>query len=136
MTPLSRNPDTISREIDATIKVRQIREWGNLRAMLAVGYGEMFLFAGLFAFGIGLIVTVIFALPQENPKLYNFMVLWTVGFIGMLIITLEFLIRKFRAVRRALEIQMDRIERLEAAVQDGTGPAARNLDGATSEENN
>lgn len=108
-----RDPGQLARDIDLTIELRQIREWGALKEGLAPRFGELFLLAGHFCFSLGLILTLIFALPQENEVVYNIWLLWSVGYILMTIVILEFLLRKFRIVRRVIELNLRRIERLE-----------------------
>lgn len=116
---LPRDLDQLTREVDASIKVREIREWERLRHGLRAGWKETFLLAGLFAFSIGLAATVIFGLPQENKRLYYFMVLWILGFAVMLTLSIAFLIRKLRVMRRIMELSIRRMERLEKEAGEG-----------------
>lgn len=94
--------------------MREIREWSKLREALQPQFGEMFLLAGLFAFSLGLMLTLIFALPQEKDVEYYIWLFWTCGFIMMLIVAVEFLIRKFRIMRRVIELHLKQLEGLDA----------------------
>lgn len=108
-----RDPRILARDVDLAIKMREIREWSRLREDLAPRFGELFLLAGLFSFALGLILTLVFALPQEKEAVYFIWLLWGCGFILMLLVVMEFLIRKFRVLRRVVEIQARRIDSLE-----------------------
>ena len=112
-----RDPKEIVRELDATMKARDLREWAKLRGAVAPTVGEMSYLAALFAFVLGLILTLIFVLPQENEGVYLLWVLWGGGTAITAFLTLEFLVRKFRIVRRMVELQARRVERLEKEVQ-------------------
>ncbi len=112
----TRDPKQIVRDLETSIRLRDIREWVQLKDALAMGFWEFFLLAGLFSFGIGLVTTLFYIIPDENPALYYFMLLWSAGFLIMTIVSFEFLIRKFRTMRRALELSIRRMERLEREV--------------------
>ncbi len=112
----TRDPKKIVRDLETSIRLRDIREWVHLKEALSMGFWEFFLLAGLFCFGIGVLTTLVYVIPPENPALYYFMLLWTAGFLIMSIVTFEFLIRKFRTIRRALELSIKRMERLEREV--------------------
>lgn len=116
MARAPRDPGQIVREIDATIGVRNIREWANLKDALAVRFGEMCLLAALFVFALGLILTLIFALPQEDEGIYNIWLLWTCGYIIITVFAIEFLLRKFRTIRRIIELNLRRAEKMEKQI--------------------
>jgi hypothetical protein len=118
--PLPREPVELIRQVDAQLLARERSEWATLRQGLAFHWYELFLLAGLFAFSIGLVVTIIFGLPADNEPLYFFMVLWSVGWVGMAIVCFEFLLRRYRLLRRAFELVDRRLERLEG--QNGRLP--------------
>ncbi len=108
-----KDPKELTREIDATLRVRSIRELEALKEQLAPRFGEFTLLAGLFTFTLGLILTLVFALPQEKEVVYYIWLLWSVGYLMASVVCIEFLIRKFRVVRRVSEQMLKRIERLE-----------------------
>jgi uncharacterized membrane protein YbhN (UPF0104 family) len=113
MARAPRDPQRLLREIDTAVKLREIREWEALREGLEVRFTEFSVLAGVFCFSLALILTLIFALPQENEAAYYTVLLWSVGYILATVVTLEFLIRKFRILRRITELNNRRIERLE-----------------------
>jgi hypothetical protein len=108
-----RNPDEIARQIDADLAAQEAKELLQLHRQLRLGVVEILILAGLFAFGIGMVATVIMSLPQENEALYRFKLLWILGFLGSVVLALNFLIGKFRVMRRLLIIQERRLTRLE-----------------------
>lgn len=111
----TRDPKVMIRDLETSIRLRDIREWANIKDALSMGFWELFVLAGLFSFGIGVLTTLIYAIPPENEALYYFMLLWCVGFIVMVVLAIEFLIRKYRVMRRALELTFRRLEKLEKA---------------------
>ena len=120
---LTRDPDELVREIDARILLGERREWQRIRQELAFHWLEFLLLAGLFAFSIGLVVTLIYGLPAENEPLYFFMVLWSVGWVIVALVAFEFLIRRYRALRRSVELidrRFERIERILLAQREST----------------
>lgn len=116
---LSRNPEELMREVDARLLARERREWQGLRAELSFHWIEIFLLAAPFAFSIGLVITIIYGIPADNEPLYFFMVLWSVGWIIAVLVVLEFLLRRYRVVRRSIELMDRRMERLEKRLQAG-----------------
>ena len=108
-----RDPKLLVRDIDTAVKLREIREWEALREGLEVRFTEFSVLAGVFCFSLALILTLIFALPQENEAAYYTVLLWSVGYILATVVTMEFLIRKFRILRRITELNNRRIERME-----------------------
>lgn len=116
---LPRDPEELVREVDARLIAREKREWQGLRANLSFHWMEIFLLAAPFAFSIGLVVTIIYGLPAGNEPLYFFMVLWSVGWIIAVLVVLEFLLRRYRVMRRAIELVDRRLGRMEKKLEIG-----------------
>lgn len=110
---LSRDPDELVRQLDAHMLARERREWQLLRAQLSFHWSELFIVAGVFAFSLGFVVTMIFGFADENEELHLFMTFWIVGWIASVLIALMFLVRRYRALRRSMELIDRRFERLE-----------------------
>lgn len=123
MAPLSRNPDELARQVDATIRVREDHELARLRGQLGSVWYEFFLLAGIFCFSIGVAVTILWAIPSENETLYRFMVFWLLGFQLFVVLALEYCVRRIRALRRTVEILLTRQRRLEESPTGGPEPA-------------
>lgn len=113
MAKLPRTPEELAREVDATLRAREEKEWARLRAELAGRWYEFFLLAGVFAFSIGVVATIILAIPSDNVALYRFMVFWLLGFVLMIVLTVEFLIRRYRTVRRVAMLLLARLKKME-----------------------
>lgn len=109
-----RDAKHLLREVDATIRIKDIREWHRLRDVVAIKWWESSLLALLFISGIGIIVTVAKLIPNDPRILYYFILGWSVLWILTLISCIEFLILKFRALRRMHEITDRVIRRLES----------------------
>ncbi len=113
MTPVDKDPDKIAKEIDLSIRLSEIREESKLKETLVPRFYDLTLLATLFTFGLGLALTMVFALPQEEDHIYYIWLLWGGGFLIITLICFEYLIRKFRVVRRVLEITLRRLEKLD-----------------------
>lgn len=116
--PGSRDPRKIARDIDAQMAADEVAEWLKVGRTLRFRWFEVLLLSGLFAFGIGVGATIVYAVPVWNELLYRFMVFWLLGFLVVVIFCFEFLIRRFRALRRFYELNLRRVERLEERVKE------------------
>jgi len=108
-----RDADRLLREVDATIRIKDIQEWHRLRESVAIKWWESALIALLFISGIGILVTIAKLIPANPPHLYYFILAWCLLWVLTLISCIEFLILKFRALRRMHEITDRVIRRLE-----------------------
>ena len=115
--PLPHDPQRLLKEVDATIRIKDIQEWHRLREVVAIKWWESALIALLFISGIGIIVTVAELIPSRPSLLYYFILGWSVLWILTLITCVEFLIQKFRALRRMHEITDKLLHRFEAELQ-------------------
>lgn len=120
---LPRDPDELVRQLDAHLLARERKEWQNLRNQLAFHWFELFLTAGVFAFSIGFVVTMIFGFTTENEELHMFITFWVVGWVAAVLITFLFLIRRYRALRRSVELIDRRFDRLEKALLGNEDPS-------------
>jgi hypothetical protein len=100
-----RQPKELETEIDAIIKIKDIKELYRLKEYLAVKWWESGLIILLFASGLGFFLTVIRLIPVQEPFLYWFSLFWFAAILLTLIGCIEFLIGKIRVLRRLYEIQ-------------------------------
>lgn len=121
--PPTRDPQRIARDIDAQLAASEAAAWARVDRALTFRWYEILLLAALFAFGIPVAVTVVYAIPSDNEALYRFMVFWLLGFLLAVIFCLEFLIRRFRALRRFYELEVRRVAALERRVKQLEGQA-------------
>jgi len=115
--PPPRDPKKLLVEMDARIKVRDIREWDRLRRQVEVKWWESGLVALLFVSGVGIMFTIGKIIPSDNELLYGFILTWAGLFVLTLIACIEFLLMKFRALRRMQEVSTRHIEEMEATVK-------------------
>lgn len=115
--PESHNPKKLLVEMDARIRVRDIREWEKLKRQVEVKWWESGLIALLFISGVGTIVTLAKILPDDNRLIYEFVLAWCVIFVLALIACIEFLILKFRALRRMHEVTTRQIDNWEETLK-------------------
>ena len=112
-----KDPDELIKLIDANLAIRDDKEKVRLKSELSWKWYEFFLLAGLFCFGIGTAATVIKGLPQENELLYRFMLLWLLGMLVMVVLTFEFLIRRYRIMRNAMLHVLTRNEAMSKEIK-------------------
>ena len=114
--PPPHDPKKLLAEIDARMKVRDVREWEKLKRKVEVQWWESALLALLFISGCTMVITVGAVMEDMNPILRGFIVAWSALFIVTLIACIEFLIMKFRALRRMHEETIRHIEKLDDTV--------------------
>lgn len=105
-----RGDEQIIQEVEASIRLRDIKEWNDLQESLAPTITEYGIRAVLFTLSLGLILTLIFVLPQENETAYYLWLFWGCGTLLAFLFTLDYMLRKFRVVRRVIEIQNQCLE--------------------------
>lgn len=108
-----RDPKKLLVEMDARIKVRDIREWDRLRRQVEVTWWESGLLALLFVSGVGILFTIGQLVPSEVGLLYWFVLFWAALFVLALIACVEFLILKFRALRKMHEVTARRLTQMD-----------------------
>jgi hypothetical protein len=105
-----RGDEQIIQEVEASIRLRDIKEWNDLQESLAPTFTEYGIRAVLFTLSLGLILTLIFVLPQENETAYYLWLFWGCGTLLAFLFTLDYMLRKFRVMRRVIEIQNQCLE--------------------------
>ncbi|MBX3729496.1 MAG: hypothetical protein KF858_09960 [Candidatus Sumerlaeia bacterium] len=115
--PPSHKPRTLLAEMDARIKVRDIREWERLKRQVEIKWWESGLVALLFVSGVTVLVTVAKLAPGHNEVLYAFVLGWCGLFVLTLIGCIEFLVLKFRALRRMHEETARHYEELHTSLK-------------------
>lgn len=103
--PYPYDPERLETEVSAVIKIKDIEELYRLKDAVSVKWWETGLILLLFCSGFGFILTVSRIIPAENPFIYWFSLFWFAAIVISIIFSLEFLIHKFRALRRLNEIQ-------------------------------
>lgn len=112
------DPKRLLREVNAAIRLRDIEEWHRLRDAVAFQWWESILLALLFISGVGIIVTIAKLIPDQPRLLYYFILGWSVLWILTLIACVEFLILKFRALRRMHEITERHLHKIDEDIEE------------------
>ena len=119
---LPRDRESLTREIDAVIKITDIRHAHRHREAVEPKWWEPGLVRALFVSGLGFLITAYRLIPDTSPALFWFFYGWTVAFVVTLITVLEHLLTKLAALRRLHLIQERRIDELERRARSGSGP--------------
>ena len=109
---LSREVTSLAREVDALIKISDIRTSYHYKDQLQNKWWEPAIYTLLFISGLGFILTVYKLIPSHNPMIFWFVFGWVVLFVLTLIATLEFLMLKIAALRKLYDHQNRLIEEL------------------------
>lgn len=117
------NPRKLLREVSAVTRLRDIREWADLKEAIAPHWWESVLRAMLFISGLGMMATVFELAPQDPPLLHGFIVTWAALYVITGIACVEFLMAKFRALRRMTELLSESLDGPETPVAPGGGKA-------------
>lgn len=120
--PYPRDPDSISREVQATIKIKDIQNYYRLNERLATKWWEFLIMTLLFVAGLGFIVTTLYLLPPKNLQIYfRFLMFWAVILVLALIGTLEILITKIRTLQQLITYQQRLITELQNQLKHNAG---------------
>ena len=115
----ARDAETMSREVYATIKVKDITEYYNLKEGLYFRWWEIMATALLFIGGLGFIVTALYLLPPKNPQLYlRFLAFWAILLSFAIMAMLEIIMRKVRILSRMLWFHDRFIQELQKSIKD------------------
>lgn len=110
---LPRDRDTLMREVDAAIRIKDIEVVQKYRDQLELKWWESGIIVMLFISGLGIIITMYKLIPAENNLLFWFVFFWFLLFTVTLISAVEFLLFKIAALRRLYEINSRILERIE-----------------------
>ena len=108
-----RDPKQLEAEVSALTRIKDIEELYQLKDQVSVKWWETGLIVLLFASGFGFILTVSKLITISEPVIYWFSLFWVVAIILTLIGCIEFLIAKFRALRRLYDFQNQILVRMQ-----------------------
>jgi len=112
------DPKQLEAEVSAVVKIKDIEELYRLKEQVSVKWWETGLIVLLFIAGFGFILTVSKLIPMGEPVIYWFILFWVAAIILTLIGCVEFLIAKFRALRRLYEIHTRFLTMLQKDLED------------------
>ena len=108
-----RDPKMLLTEVSARIKIKDIKRLYDLRDRVAVKWYESGLVALLFVSALSFLVIMINLIPDTNVIVRNFVIVSSVSLILIVTAVLEFLLRKFSAMRTLYEIHSRLLEDLD-----------------------
>lgn len=109
----TRDPQKLLREVDAAIKIQDIKRLQSFRDQIQLKWWESGIAILLFISGLGFMITIYKLLPANNPTLSRFVYFWFLLFALTLIATVEFMVAKIHALRQLYEHQARALEKLE-----------------------
>jgi len=115
MRPLERNPKKLMREMEARIKLRDIRHLHQSREELQPRWYESLVYILLFPSAFGLLFTLIQTVESgryiqgNDLVIARFFYVWLGAFILGLSAMMEVLLNRLRALRRVTEALMDEV---------------------------
>ncbi len=117
--PYPRDPESLSKELSATFKVKDITEYYRLKDRLQFRWWDFFFLALLFIGGLGFIVTAIYLLPPKNFELYmRFLAFWAIMLAFAVIALLEILVAKMKALHRMVSYHARFIEGMQRQLRE------------------
>jgi len=112
--PLPRDKETLLREIDASIKIKDIRTLQRLRDAVEVKWWESGLILALFVSALGFLACVALWLTADSASaktwLEKSVFFWFVPLVFSIVLTLEVVLAKLAALRRLNEVLTDVFE--------------------------
>lgn len=117
--PFPEKAEDLVREVDATIKIKDIKEIYRLKDIISIKWWETALVLLLFFSGTGFLITLSqlnYLFPPEKSIVLTFILFWFIILMFILIATVEFLINKIKALRKLYEVQTKVISILQNEV--------------------
>ena len=110
---LPRDRETLLREIDAAIKIRDIEKVQRWREQIELKWYEAGIVMLLFISGLGFVITIYKLIPQQNNALFWFVFFWFLLFTITLVAAVEFLLAKISALRELYQLNTLMLDRIE-----------------------
>jgi len=108
-----RDPKMLLTEMSARIKIKDIKRLYQLKDRVGVKWYESALVGLLFVAALSFLAIVLKLIPEANPIIYYFVAGSSIVLILIITAVLEFLLRKFNALRSLYELQSRLIEDLD-----------------------
>jgi hypothetical protein len=118
----SRDAGTLIKEVDATIRIKDIQRVHRYRERLESKWWESGVIVMLFISGSGFIITIYKLIPANHSMLFYFIFFWFLLFILTLIATLELVLVKIAALRVLYDLNSRLIQDLEKRDQQQHQP--------------
>jgi hypothetical protein len=120
---LPRDPEKLLREVDAAIRIKDIKNIQRYRDRVELKWWESGIVILLFISGLGFMITIYKLLPSEGTPLFWFVFFWFALFTITLVAAVEFLLAKIAALRSLYEINARVLDTLEKSMSrvDGMG---------------
>jgi hypothetical protein len=115
--PPPRDPKMLIKEVSAKIKIKDIKRLYDLRDKVAVKWYESGLVALLFVSALTFLVIILKIIPHPEPLVHYFVAGSAVALILIVTAILEFLLRKFHAMRQLYQQQTRLIEDLDKEIK-------------------
>ncbi len=104
--------DQLLTEVDALIRLYDVKEHQRLREQLQGQWWESGLRILVFISGLGLLITAYKLIPHDSQLLFGFVFSWVFLFVITLLAIVEHLLHKIRALCRAYELQHRLLEHI------------------------
>ena len=133
--PYPRDKDKLLREIDASIKIKDIRRVYRLRDEVDVKWWESVLVLLLFVSSLGLLALILIFFRSESVEIQGMVqrmiFLFLIPFIFSIVLTLEVVLMKINALRRLNAISVDLIEAMRRELEKPSGSIDDEVAGGT-----
>ena len=131
--PLPRDKETLLRELDASIKIKDIQALERLRERVEIKWWESGLILILFVSALGFLSSVVLLLRRASPisgaLMQRWVLVWFIPLVFAIILTLEVVLAKLNALRRlnqatahVLEALRQEVVQLSSAERRGVSP--------------
>lgn len=133
-----RDPKMLLTEVSARIKIKDIKRLYELRDRVAIKWYEAGLVGLLFVASLSFLAIIIKVVPDSRPLVRDFIIGSSIFLILIVTAILEFLLRKFHALRKLYEHQSRLIEQLDkeiAALRRSVAELGKDLERTEDEAN-
>lgn len=138
--PMPRDKDSLLREINARIRIKDIKSLYRLREQISVKWYESLLILLLFVSALGFLAFVVLLLFYDGESarvlLERAVLIWTIPLVLTFVLTLEVILNKITSLRQLNELAASLLEAIQKQLERydaGSGETRRQEHDETAE---
>lgn len=125
--PLPRDKDSLLRELNARIRIKDIKSFYRLRDEVSVKWYESLLILLLFVSTLGFLAFVVLLLMNDSAKavalLQRAILVWSIPLVLTFVLTIEVVLGKLNSLRKLNEVFTHLIEEIQKHQDEGHSEA-------------
>jgi len=128
--PLPRDKETLLREVNARIRIKDIKALYRLRDEIEVKWWEPLVLLLLFCSALGFLGFIVLILmnvkPSVQPLLQKSSLIWCIPLVLTLVLTLEMVLSRLNALRQLNRRMLQLLEDMQRQMEEEKGKEEKN----------